>query len=121
MKNRLVSTFVACVSLAVTQRTIAAQPIDWKGMGDEAIRLLQESVRIDTSNPPGDTRQAADFLTAIFEREGIPVTRHESAPGKAIVYARLKATTSPAAGKPIGLLHHMDGVPADSSPVKIDA
>jgi len=120
MKNRLVSTFVACVSLAVTQRTIAAQTIDWKAIGDEAIRLLQEYVRIDTSNPPGDTRQAADFLTAIFEREGIPVTRYESAPGKAIVYARLKATTSPAAGKPIVLLHHMDVVPADRSQWKID-
>src|SRR3989475_2426554 len=120
MKNRLVSTFVACVSLAVTQRTITAQTIDWKAIGDEAIRLLQEYVRIDTSNPPGDTRQAADFLTAIFERERIPVTRYESAPGKAIVYARLKATTSPAAGKPIVLLHHMDVVPADRSQWKID-
>ena len=80
---------------------------------DEATRLLQEYVRIDTSNPPGDTRKAADFLAAIFEREGIPVTRYESAPGKAIVYARLKATVSPPAGKAIVLLHHMDVVPAD--------
>src|SRR5437867_8983945 len=120
MKNRLVLTCVACVSLAVTQRTIAAQTIDWKAVGDEAIRLLQEYVRIDTSNPPGDTRQAADFLTAIFEREGIPVTRHESAPGKAIVYARLKATASPAAGKPILLLQHFDVVPADRTQWKMD-
>ena len=52
---------------------------------DEATRLLQEYVRIDTSNPPGDTRKAADFLASIFEREGIPVTRYESAPGKAII------------------------------------
>ena len=120
MKNRLVLTCVACVSLVVAQRSIGAQTIDWKAIGDEAITLLQEYVRIDTSNPPGDTRQAADFLTAIFEREGIPVTRYESAPGKAIVYARLKATTSPAAGKPIVLLHHMDVVPADRAQWKID-
>src|SRR6266550_8646873 len=77
-------------------------------------------VRIDTSNPPGDTRKAADFLAAIFEREGIPVTRYESAPGKAILYARLRATVSPPAGKAIVLLHHMDVVPADRSRWKLD-
>ena len=88
---------------------------------DEATRLLQEYVRIDTSNPPGDTRKAADFLAAIFKREGITdVTRYESAPGKAIIYARLKATTSPPAGKPLVLLHHMDVVPADRSQWKVD-
>jgi len=82
---------------------------------DEAMRLLSDYVRIDTSNPPGDTRKAADFLAAILEREGIPVTRYESAPGKAIIYARLRATMSPPAGKAILLMHHMDVVPADRS------
>ena len=80
---------------------------------NEATTLLQQYVAIDTSNPPGDTRKTADFLTAIFRREGIPVTRYESAAGKSIVYARLKATVSPPAGKAIVLLHHMDVVPAD--------
>ena len=80
---------------------------------NEATALLQQYVAIDTSNPPGDTRKTADFLTAIFRREGIPVTRYESAAGKSIVYARLKATVSPPAGKAIVLLHHMDVVPAD--------
>src|SRR2546425_2084661 len=120
MKNRLVLTCVACVSLVVAQRSIGAQTIDWNAIGDEAIKLLQEYVRIDTSNPPGDTRKAADFLAAIFERDGIPVTRYESAPGKAILYARLKATASPAAGKTIVLLHHMDVVPADRAQWKTD-
>src|SRR5262252_7544517 len=72
---------------------------------DEATRLLQEYVRIDTSNPPGDTRKAADFLAGVFAREGIPTTRYESEPGKAIVYARLKATVNPPAGKAVLLLH----------------
>ena len=101
------SFFVSFVSIVVTQRwTLAQAP-------DEATRLLSEYVRIDTSNPPGDTRKAADFLSSILEREGIPVTRYESAPGKAIIYARLKATVTPPAGKAILLMHHMDVVPAD--------
>src|SRR4029078_7639532 len=87
---------------------------------DETTRLLQEYVRIDTSNPPGDTRKAADFLVATFEREGIPVTRYESQPGKAIVYAKLKATVPQVAGKAILLMHHMDVVPADRSQWKMD-
>ena len=87
---------------------------------EEVTRLLQHYVAIDTSNPPGDTRKAADFLAAILEQEGIPVTRYESAPGKAIIYARLKATVSPAAGKAILLLHHMDVVPADTRYWSVD-
>src|SRR5678815_2947419 len=86
----------------------------------EITRLLQQYVAIDTSNPPGDTTKAAVFLTSILEKEGIPVTRYESAPGKVIVYARLKATVSPVAGKAILLLHHMDVVPADRTQWKTD-
>ena len=87
---------------------------------EEITRLLSQYVAIDTSNPPGDTRKAADFLAAILEKEGVPVTRYESAPGKAILYARLKATATPAAGKAILLLHHMDVVPADRTQWKTD-
>ena len=101
--------FVSLVSLVSIQRRIEAQS------PDEAVRLLSDYVRIDTSNPPGDTRKAADFLTSVLDGEGIPVTRYESAPGKAIIYARLKATVSPPAGKAILLMHHMDVVPADRS------
>jgi acetylornithine deacetylase/succinyl-diaminopimelate desuccinylase-like protein len=102
------------VSFVSTQRAVRAQA------QDEAARLLQQYIGIDTSNPPGDTRKAADFLAGVLEREGIPVTRYESAPGKAIVMARLKATVSPPAGKAVVLLHHMDVVPADKAQWKVD-
>src|SRR5207253_9830743 len=100
-------TFVSIVSMVVNQRWTRAQA------QEEATRLLREYVAIDTSNPPGDTHKAADFLAAILEREGIPVTRYESAPGKAILYARLKDTALPPAGKAVVILHHMDVVTAD--------
>src|SRR5215510_14591846 len=107
-------TVVSLVSFVVMERPMRGQ------QSDEATRLLREYVAIDTSNPPGDTRKAADFLAEILGREGIPVTRYESAPGKAILYARLKATSSPPAGKAIVLLHHMDVVPADRARWKTD-
>jgi acetylornithine deacetylase/succinyl-diaminopimelate desuccinylase-like protein len=87
---------------------------------DEVERLLTAYVRIDTSNPPGDTRAAADFLAGLLDREGIPVTRYESEPGKAIVYARLKAAATPPSGKAIVLLNHMDVVPVDRARWTID-
>jgi len=114
MKHRCVFLLVSVVSLVLFQRRSDAQA------QDEIARLLSEYVAIDTSNPPGDTRKAADWLTGILEKDGIPVTRYESAPGKAIIYARLKATVSPAAGKAILLLHHMDVVPADRTQWKTD-
>jgi acetylornithine deacetylase/succinyl-diaminopimelate desuccinylase-like protein len=100
--------------LSVFSALLAAQ------QPDETTRLLQEYVRIDTSNPPGNTSKAADFLTRVLEHDGIAVTRYESEPGKAIVLARLKATISTPAGKALLLLHHMDVVPADRSQWKMD-
>ena len=120
LRKLILVCLIASVSLVSSVVESFAQAPDWNAVGAEATTLLQEYVRIDTSNPPGDTRKAADFLAAIFAREGIPVTRYESAPGKAILYARLKATVTPAAGKAIVLLHHMDVVPADRSRWKTD-
>ncbi len=96
---------VSTVSSVVAIYLVSIAALSSVQAQEEAVRLLSEYVRIDTSNPPGDTRKAADFLAAILEREGIPVTRYESAPGKAIIYARLKATVLPAAGKAILLMH----------------
>jgi acetylornithine deacetylase/succinyl-diaminopimelate desuccinylase-like protein len=121
VKNReyqYVFFLVSLVSSVLTQRWVQAQAPE--ASQEETTRLLTQYVRIDTSNPPGDTTRAADFLASTLEREGIPVTRYESAPGKAIIYARLKATVSPAAGKAILLLHHMDVVPADRTQWKTD-
>lgn len=39
---------------------------------DRMIGFLQDFTRIDTSNPPGDTRAGADFITAFLDREGLP-------------------------------------------------
>ena len=83
---------------------------DWQAVETEALRTIQAYVRINTSNPPGDVTKAADFLTGILKREGIPVTRYETGPGRSIVLARLKGAGS---AKPLLLLHHMDVVPTD--------
>jgi hypothetical protein len=95
-----------------------AQAPDWKAVETEALKTLQSYVRINTSNPPGDVAKAADFLQDLLKREGIDVTRYESAPGRSILLARLKGDGT--GGKAILLESHMDVVPTDPSRWKED-
>ncbi len=91
--------------------SVQAQPTDWKALESEALKTLQGYVRINTANPPGDVTKAADYLSAILKREGIEVTRYESAPGRSILLARLKGNGT--GGKAILVESHMDVVPTD--------
>lgn len=84
--------------------------MDWDKLEDEAVTYLQEYIRIDTSNPPGNEAPGAQFLADILEDEGIPVKTYESAPGRVSTLACLEGEGS---GKPLILLNHIDVVPAD--------
>lgn len=103
------SVLAAAMAVAVGAQGTPAAP-DWKAISSEALATLQRYIRIDTSIPPGDVTKAADLLQGILEREGIPVKRYESGPGRSIVLARLKGAGT---AKPLLLLHHMDVVPVD--------
>ncbi len=117
---RTILSFVSFVFILASQPPGRAQSIDWNAVNDEATKLLQQYVRIDSSNPPGNTRATADFLESVLARDKIPVVRFESAPGRSILLARLPASSSPPAGKAVVLLHHMDVVPADRAQWKLD-
>ncbi|TMA36245.1 MAG: M20/M25/M40 family metallo-hydrolase [Deltaproteobacteria bacterium] len=90
---------------------------DWPALEDEAVQVLTRYVQLDTSNPPGNERSAADFFQKLFERDGIASQIYESAPGRASIVARLAGNgTKPA----VVLLHHMDVVPAQKQFWKAD-
>jgi acetylornithine deacetylase/succinyl-diaminopimelate desuccinylase-like protein len=103
---------LSAAAIVALPAALAGQAADWKAIEGEAVKTLQSYIRIDTSIPPGTVTKAADLLEAILRREGIPVKRFESGPGRSIVVARLSGTGP---SKPILLLHHMDVVPADAS------
>jgi acetylornithine deacetylase/succinyl-diaminopimelate desuccinylase-like protein len=84
--------------------------IDWTGYQDETVKLLQEYLRIDTSNPPGNELKAAEFFHNLFDKAGIENTVYEYAPGRANIYAILKGDGTL---RPLILLNHMDVVRAD--------
>jgi len=75
----------------------------------EAAGWLQQYLRIDTSNPPGNEARAAAFLAGILQRAGIPSRVVATPEGRANLYARLSSPRS--GGRAILLLHHMDVVP----------
>lgn len=76
---------------------------------DEAVQWLQELIRTDTINPPGNETRAVDFYAAIFEAEGIEYETAESAPGRGNIWARLEGGDEPG----LILLQHTDVVPAN--------
>jgi acetylornithine deacetylase/succinyl-diaminopimelate desuccinylase-like protein len=106
--------FVVAVLVAVACLSAAprAQSPNWEALQADALRTLQQYIRINTAIPPGDVTKAADFLTGILEREGIAVQRFTPGEGRAIIVARLKGAGR---AKPLLLLHHMDVVPADAA------
>lgn len=79
----------------------------------EALRWLQEYLQIDTTNPPGNEAEAAEYLAAIFEKEGIASQLLTSPAGRTSLYARLASTRSD--GRALALVHHIDVVPADGA------
>lgn len=76
---------------------------------EQSVAWLQEFVRIDTINPPGNETRAVDFIAAILEAEGIAYERAESAPGRGNIWARIEGGDEPA----LVMLQHTDVVPAD--------
>lgn len=81
-------------------------------LADHAIRLCQTLLRIDTTNPPGRERAAADVVADELDRAGLTPKLLESAPDRANVVARLPGTGEL---PPLLLTAHLDVVEADPS------
>jgi acetylornithine deacetylase/succinyl-diaminopimelate desuccinylase-like protein len=91
--------------------------IDWQEVRDEAVEILRNYIRINTTNPPGNELEAALFLEGIVRKEGVETTLYESAPGRANLLAVCPGTNK---AKPLILLHHMDVVPAEADKWDLD-
>lgn len=98
---------VAAARLASAQA--ASQP-DWKAVEAETLRHFQALVRMDTSDPPGNEKPAADYVRQVLEREGIPVEVFALEPNRPNVVARLKGTGRK---RPLLLMGHLDTVNVD--------
>lgn len=81
---------------------------------DLAVEWLQQYLRIDTTNPPGNELQAANFFKKILDNEGIENRVFEYQPGRADFWARIPHSGTNSK-RPIVLLNHMDVVTSDAS------
>ena len=77
---------------------------------DEAVALLRELLRLDTSNPPGNERPAQELVAARLRAAGLEVELVEPDPERPNVVGRLRGHEP---GPALGLLSHVDTVPAD--------
>lgn len=78
----------------------------------DEIALTRQLVRIDTRNPPGDERNAADLVGQLLGAAGFRVRYHELAPRRTSVIAEIGDI---AARPPLCLTGHLDTVPLGSA------
>jgi acetylornithine deacetylase/succinyl-diaminopimelate desuccinylase-like protein len=87
---------------------------------DEAIVWLQDLIRIDTTNPPGNELVAAKYIAGVLQKEGITAEIFESTPGRGILVARLSSGSLPDPTRALLLLAHLDVVGVDKSKWTVD-
>ena len=96
--------------LAATLASAAAP--DWPRLEKEALDFLQQYVRVESIDPPADTRAAANLVKGLLERHGVQAKLLPSGPtGQVNLLARFPGRDR--AKKPLLLLNHLDVVPVD--------
>jgi acetylornithine deacetylase/succinyl-diaminopimelate desuccinylase-like protein len=84
---------------------------------DEVTQLLQELIRINTVNPPGNETAAAELLRAYLAESGVESELYAKVPERANLVARLPGRGG---GPSLLLLSHTDTVVADLSEWQVD-
>ena len=80
-------------------------------MSGEVVQLLQELIRLDTTNPPGNETLAAEVLRDYLESAGVECELYARAPERANLVARIRGRGD---GPSLALLSHTDVVLADA-------
>jgi acetylornithine deacetylase/succinyl-diaminopimelate desuccinylase-like protein len=83
----------------------------WEAFERQTLDWFRALIRLDTTNPPGNERLAANYIAAKLEANGIESARLEAAPGRTNLIARLPGAD--AANAPLLLASHTDVVPAE--------
>jgi len=86
---------------------------------EELLRHYRALIQIDTSSPPGNESNAANYLKKVLEAEGIPVKLFaaDGVPNRANLVARLKGNGKK---RPLLLMAHTDVVPVQREKWPVD-
>ena len=83
------------------------QSINWQAAEEETVMRVRDLLRLDTRNPPGNEKRAAQYLHALFEAEGIPSQIVGPSEDRSTFIARLTGNGS---APPLLLMSHTDVV-----------
>lgn len=108
ISQRVIMLFTALCLPICGGSASAASDADIKAQ-TEAVQLLADYLKIDTTNPPGNEKLGAEYLAGVLRKNGIEAQIFDTDPNRSCVYARLKGTGKK---KAIVLLNHIDVVPA---------
>jgi acetylornithine deacetylase/succinyl-diaminopimelate desuccinylase-like protein len=111
-KQSSVAVFVVVLSIAAASAARQPAPPDWPAVQDETIRHFQAVLKLDTSNPPGNERLAAEYIKQIFDKEGIPSQIVSNNPDRSNLIARLKGNGRK---RPLLIMGHTDVVTVDAA------
>lgn len=106
---RRLSSVIAAVFLVTLSTSAQTQP-DWKAIEAETMQHFQAILRMDTTDPPGNEKPAADYLKQVLEKEGIPTQVFALEGHRPNVVARLKGS---GAKRPLLIMAHTDTVNVD--------
>jgi acetylornithine deacetylase/succinyl-diaminopimelate desuccinylase-like protein len=93
---------------------------DLSQLASDALNWLQDFIRINTVNPPGNELVAAKFIAGILDKEGIHSDIFESSPGRGFLVARLSSNAMPNPSRALLLMGHLDVVGVDKSKWTVD-
>src|SRR4029453_18678974 len=94
-----------------------AQVVATISLRDEAAGLLQDLIRLDTVNPPGNETRVAEHLRTYLEASGAPCALHGKVPERATLVTRIPGRGD----RPrLLLLSHTDTVLADPAEWQLD-
>ena len=95
-------------------------PHDLSQLESDALNWLQDLIRINTVNPPGNELVAAKYIAGILDKEGIHSEIFESVPGRGFIVARLSASAMPDPSRALLLMGHLDVVGVDKAKWTVD-
>jgi len=115
---------LCCANRVFSQGTpvqaISSAPTSLQQIEGEATNWLQDLLRINTTNPPGNELAGAKYLAKILDGEGIRSEIFESTPGRGFLVARLSASAVPDPSRALLLMGHLDVVGVDKAKWTVD-
>jgi acetylornithine deacetylase/succinyl-diaminopimelate desuccinylase-like protein len=121
--------------LCLTAMSLAAQvappptnglPASQSPVGDltslinESRTWLQDLIKINTSNPPGNEQAAAKYILGVLKQNGIEGEELVLSPGRSAVVARLRSSAIVDPSRALLLVAHMDVVGVDRTKWTVD-